>query len=200
MGRQAASRTPPSKKPPRVQTKGGSLPTENTKRLQAAILNAKRDDPSLNLEDLAEMFDISGTYASKLYRDALREIIQEPAKDVLKMELARLDDMQKEVMRVLRSFHPVVNQGRIIKDIVEDEAGNPVIMDGKLVLVRLEDAGPKLAAIDRALKIMERRSKFLGLDKEKGDPNKEGMTPEEFAAKVLKATRAIDEISGAAGG
>jgi hypothetical protein len=42
---------------------------------------------------------------------------------------------------------------------------------------------------------MERRSKFLGLDKVP-NPDKEGLTAEEFAAKVLKTVSQIDKATG----
>lgn len=171
---------------------------EETKHLQVNILRIKRDDPQITWEEMSELLGFDPRYIGNLYRDAMAAIIQEPAEEVLKMELQRLDAMYSEVMKILKSFHPVVNQGRIIKDVVTNEDGNPLMQDGKLVMVRLSDAGPKLAAIDRALKIMERRSKYLGIDKAKdeGDPSKKGLTAEEFAIQVLGTIQKLDEVSG----
>lgn len=178
--------------------KGTATPTERTKYLQAALLRARRDNADLNYQQLGDLFGITRTYARKLLLKALREIIQEPAEEVIKLELARLDYLQTEVIKVLQSFHVVVSQGSVVRDVVEDEHGQPIvdINTGQPLTKRIEDHAPKLAAIDRALKIMERRSRFLGLDKVP-NPDKEGLTAEEFAAKVLKTVSQIDKATGA---
>lgn len=174
--------------------------TEKTRIHQAKILELKRDNPSMTFEAIGEKLGLSRQRVHKIYHKALKAIIQEPAEDVIKMELARLDELQTEVLNVLRSFHPVINQGQVVRDVVDGPDGKPVIdlETGKPVTIRLQDSGPKLAAVDRALKIMERRAKFLGLDKV-ANPEKEGLTPEEFASKVLGVVHAIDEISGGRG-
>lgn len=178
--------------------KGTATPTERTKRLQASLLRARRDNADLNYQQLGDMFGITRTYARKLLLKALRDIIQEPAEEVIQLELARLDYLQTEVIKVLQSFHVVVSQGCVVRDVVEDEHGQPIvdINTGRPQTKRIEDTGPKLAAVDRALKIMERRSRFLGLDKVP-NPDKEGLTAEEFAAKVLKTVSQIDKATGA---
>jgi hypothetical protein len=175
-------------------------PSEDTKTLQANILRLRRDDPGMPWREMRELLGYPEQYLKKLHKEALLAIIREPVEEVVTMELERLDMLQTEVIKVLRSFHPVVNQGRIIRDMVTDELGDPVLKEGRPVFVKISDAGPKLAAIDRALKIMERRTKYLGLDKQQGDPNKAGLTAEEFAAQVLGITKAFDEVSGGAAG
>ena len=52
-------------------------------------------------------------------------------------------------MRVMATRHVVTQNGRIVRG----DAGQPI-----------EDPGPRLAAIDRALRILERRARLLGLD------------------------------------
>lgn len=176
---------------------GTAAITERTKRLQEGLLRARRDRPDITYEEMGDMFGVSRQYAKSQFTRALKAIIQEPAEDVIKMELARLDYLQTEVIKVLQSFHVVVNQGTVVRDVVEDENGQ-VIVDintGQPKTRRIEDTGPKLAAVDKALKIMERRAKFLGLDKV-GNPDKEGLTAEEFAAKILKTVKQIDQSTG----
>lgn len=75
-------------------------------------------------------------------------VTEEPAQEVRQLELERLDDMWTAVMKVLEAKHFTVSQGRIVY--LGDEP--------------LEDDGPVLAAVDRLLRIQERRSKLLGLD------------------------------------
>jgi hypothetical protein len=72
----------------------------------------------------------------------------ETAEEVRRLELERLDGLEKKAAEVLMKQHVFVNSGRIVYD---GEA-------------RLIDDGPTLSAIDRLLKIQERRSKLLGLD------------------------------------
>lgn len=64
-------------------------------------------------------------------------------------ELRRLDALLIEAWAVLKRDHVTVSHGRIVRD---DEE-NPIL-----------DDGPTLSAIDRILKIQERKAKFLGLD------------------------------------
>jgi hypothetical protein len=64
-------------------------------------------------------------------------------------ELQRLDVLLADAWAVLKRDHVTVSHGRI----VVDDNGEPIL-----------DDGPTLSAIDRILKIQERRAKFLGLD------------------------------------
>jgi hypothetical protein len=64
-------------------------------------------------------------------------------------ELQRLDALWARAWMVLERHHVTVSHGRIVCG----DDGDPLL-----------DDGPVLAAIDRLLKIQERRSKFLGLD------------------------------------
>lgn len=79
---------------------------------------------------------------------ALVLTVQEPADEVRALELQRLDMLWQTVLEVLRSHHVVVSQGRVV--FLNEE---PIL-----------DHGPILAAVDRLLKIQERRAKYLGLD------------------------------------
>lgn len=138
--------------------------TESTKLLQRQILDLYATKP--NFVWIAEHLGYSDTYIKKLYRKALREIIIENVEKIRRLETHRLDQMYNKVMDVLQRFHPIINSGEVIRDVVDDENGNPVLDDnGDPVTVRLQDTGPVLAAIDRLLKIQERRARLLGLDK-----------------------------------
>jgi hypothetical protein len=65
-------------------------------------------------------------------------------------ELQRLDLLLTEAWTILKRAHVTVSHGRIIRD---DDTDQPLL-----------DDGPTLQAIDRVLKIQERRAKLLGLD------------------------------------
>ncbi len=64
-------------------------------------------------------------------------------------ELQRLDLLLAEAWAILKRTHVTVSHGRIVRDDLDQP---------------IEDDGPTLQAIDRILKIQERRAKFLGLD------------------------------------
>lgn len=68
-------------------------------------------------------------------------------------ELANLDALAETATEVMLARHVVVSHGRIVCE--EDEFGNQV---------PLVDSAPTLAAMDRLLRIAERRAKLLGLD------------------------------------
>jgi hypothetical protein len=80
---------------------------------------------------------------------ALLAVVAEPAVEVRALELMRLDDLWVKAAEVLNRQHVTVSHGRIVKA----DDGEPLL-----------DDGPVLAAIDRLLKIQERRAKYLGLD------------------------------------
>ncbi len=106
-------------------------------------------------------------YARKLVYEAIKDIYRDDAKSLVTIELERLDAMQTEVMEVLRTTHVLVSNGAVVKIIDRGEDGLP-IFDERTGLPKaspIRDDGPRLAAIDRLLKIQERRSKLLGLDK-----------------------------------
>lgn len=65
-------------------------------------------------------------------------------------ELKRLDALMVKAWAVLERQHITVSHGRVVRGDTTDEP--------------LLDDGPTLSAIDRILKIQERKAKFLGLD------------------------------------
>lgn len=112
---------------------------------------------------IAEGLGLTQGYVFKQYKLALKSAISEDVSQVRKMELARLDALQEEVIKVLRSFNPMVSAGRVVYDHTDEEVEGE---DGSMerVMVKLEDPKVKFDAINSALRIMDRRAKLLGLD------------------------------------
>lgn len=106
-------------------------------------------------------------YGRKVVLDAIKDIYREEAKHLISLEAERLDDMQLEALGVLRAEHVLVSGGAVVREVVLGDDGRPVInaVTGLPVSVPIRDDGPRLAAIDRLLKIQERRARLLGLDK-----------------------------------
>lgn len=102
--------------------------------------------------EIAITLGISEDVAAKDYEravEARRTALDAQRNVAVAIELAKLDALEQAAWKVLRARHLLAQQGRIVTD------GNGV---------PLEDDAPTLAAIDRILKIAERRARLLGLD------------------------------------
>lgn len=132
----------------------------------------------------------TSVYASKLVHEAIRDIYREDSKSLVSIEMERLDDMQLECLTVLRTHHLTIDRGEVVYVPIKDEHGEFLLdaVSGLPIRAPLEDDGPKLAAIDRLLKIQERRSRLLGLDKptKVAPTNPEGDKP--APAYIIMAT------------
>lgn len=102
----------------------------------------------LSYDAIGEQLGLDKGNAYRAVQRALQATVQEPAEELRQLELARLDDMWAAVLEVLEAKHFTVSQGRIVY------YGD----------VPLADDAPVLAAVDRLLRIQERRAKLLGLD------------------------------------
>lgn len=120
-------------------------PQTATTDARAAQLRAE----GWTLQQIADELGCDKTTAGRAIRRALREIVKGPAEKLLAMEAERLDTLYEEALEVLQRDHVTVSHGKVIKD-----------DDGNVLL----DDGPKLAAIDRLVKVRESYRKLLGLD------------------------------------
>ncbi|MEU1731402.1 hypothetical protein [Streptosporangium sp. NPDC020145] len=105
---------------------------------------------NLTYAQIGAELGISKSQAHDAVRRALRDTLQEPADEVRKLELLRLDELAQLARRVMLATHYVVSQGKVVR---LRRGGAP-----------LEDDTPVLQAIDRLLRIQERRARLLGLD------------------------------------
>lgn len=83
-----------------------------------------------------------------------RTMGEEDREAVRQVELAKLDELEREAWKVLEGTHLAYTQKGLVKTPL-DENGEPAY---------LQDPMPVLAAMDRILKIQERRAKMLGID------------------------------------
>lgn len=88
------------------------------------------------------------TQARRGVERAMADVITEPAEEVRRFELDRLDHAYRAALAVLEREHLVVDHGKVV---YHDDRP-------------LRDDAPVLQAIDRILRIQERRAKLLGLD------------------------------------
>lgn len=95
------------------------------------------------------------------------------------LEIERLETMERTAWAVLRRTHVVVSHGRVILDANQQP---------------MTDDAPTLNAIDRLLKIQERRAKLLGLD---APTRVEVLTDDAIDAEIR---RLADELGAGAPG
>ena len=131
---------------------------------RAEILKLRLDGHSL-----AEIGDRMGIRADSVHdiiTRALRAMTQNPSQELLTLELARLDSLYAEALKAVRSFTPVLHNGRVVQIPVIDSNGD-AIKDpetGQPLTCIAQDRQPVLAGIACAVRIAERRAKLLGLD------------------------------------
>ena len=139
-------------------------PTIQGKELAAFVLQRRTEGKSFPA--IARELDRTQGYIYKVYKKALREIIKEPAEQVIKMENRKLDLLEQIAFEMIQKEFPLVSGGGVVRDVLEDANGKPVLdEDGNPVQVKLTDIGPRLAVLNALLKIQERRARLNGLDK-----------------------------------
>lgn len=99
--------------------------------------------------------------------------IAEPAEEAREFQLSQLDDMTAVAFEILEANNYVVSDGRIVRD----ENGQ-AIRDPEMVL----------KALDRLIKIQERRAKLLGIDAPK---RSEVVTVDWLSAQVAELEREL---------
>jgi hypothetical protein len=123
-----------------------------TKQVTTAVKDSEAAQLRANGQTYQAIADSLGyshrDLARRAVERALAATVREPADELRQLELIRLDALWVEAVKVMTTDHITVNNGRVIE------------VDG----APLKDDGPTLSAIDRLLKIMERRAKLVGLD------------------------------------
>lgn len=131
---------------------------------RAEVLRLRLD--GMTLAAIGERLGIRADSVHDIITRALRSMTKEPAEELLNLELARLDSLYAEAMNVLRSFTPLLHNGKIIQIPVIDRNGE-IVKDpdtGLPLNCLAEDKAARLAAVAAAVRVMERRSRLLGLD------------------------------------
>ena len=131
---------------------------------RAEVLRLRLDGHTL--QAIGDRLGIRADSVHDIITRALRDMTQEPAEQLLGIELARLDSLYVEAMNVLRSFTPLLHNGKIVQIPVIDRNGE-IVKDpdtGHPLTCIAEDKAARLAAIAAAVRVMERRAKLIGLD------------------------------------
>ncbi len=128
----------------------------------------------LTLAQIGERMGVTADAVQGVIDRALRSLVKAPADELRALELARCDELLAEAMEVVRAPMPSVRSGDAVRD----------PESGAVVIEVVADPAPKLAAINVALRVMERRAKLLGLDM----PIKTALTDPSGAAGVGAVT------------
>jgi len=119
---------------------------------------------------IADKLGLSVSRVHALNERAVRRCV-EPSVRAIRLEmLEQLDELEQAALKVLATTHFVVSQGHLVSpvlgrepDTLDDGSENPKA--GELIFGDpLIDDGPVLAAIDRLVKIQERRARLVGAD------------------------------------
>ena len=111
--------------------------------------------------------------AQRAIKRVMAETIAEPAEEARQFQLDQLDAMTQIAFDVLEANNYVVSDGRIVRD-----DNGQAIVDPEMVL----------KALDRLLKIQERRAKLLGIDAPK---RSEVVTVDWLTAEVANLEREL---------
>jgi hypothetical protein len=104
----------------------------------------------LNYRQIAAQLTVAVSTAHDMVRRGLTDTVAESNDEVRQLELVRLDHLYRAALGVLGKRHLIVSNGRVA---LHPETGEALL-----------DSGPILQAMDRLIKIMDRRAKLLGLD------------------------------------
>ena len=150
-----------------------------------ALGHAERDRKAVQLRSRGQAYqqisDELGYGHSSNARRAVKKILDgivvEGRDEAIKIELDGLDMMTRAVFEVLEAKHYVVSDGRIVHLGDKDDPDRRELLD---------DA-PVLQAVDRLLKIADRRAKLLGLDAPKRIEVGDGTPDLDAAVRELEA-------------
>lgn len=170
------------------------MPASRAKRADTAERRAKLIKERLKgrlFEDIWEELGYSSrSHATKDFSRAFEERIAEQRTSVevyREVELTRLDQLTLEAIEILKTRHYAITpSGRVG---THPETGEVLV-----------DDMPTLAAIDRLLKIQDRRAKLLGLDKPQ---RMEVLTIDAIDAKIAELSdelAALEDETGAPAG
>lgn len=143
-------------KPPTRTTPGRNNAKDGKGRFMRSVQAAQRDAEAARLRSeghtLQSIVDRLGFHdraaASRAIAKVYAETVTQPVEEIRARDLATLDELEARAWEVLRAKHVTVSHGKVVD------------IDG----VPLADDAPVLNAIDRVLKVQDRRAKLLGLD------------------------------------
>ena len=120
-------------------------PEQIAKDNKAAELRSR----SVTYQQIGDFLGMTRQAAHQAVQRAIRDIPKDGAEETLRLELEKLDFLERKLFIIMEKEHlRVSNSGKV------------VTVDGELIL----DDGPVMQAIQGLLKVSERRAKLLGIN------------------------------------
>lgn len=159
---------------PRTRNSGSGRFVKTAEAAERDAEAARLRSTGMSYGDIAKALGYADASGAHMACSRAMKVIAEPARELRAIELARLDLILREAWTVMVTEHITVSQGRVV---AHPDTGLP-----------LRDHGPVLAAIDRILKIAERRARLLGLDA----PTKiEAITVDQIEAAIAQLSEEL---------
>jgi hypothetical protein len=159
-----------------VPAHGGSAPNttgNNAREAEEALRCFQLRLRGLSYRTIAAETGMSAATVYRRVEEHLSATVTPAADAVRAMELERLDDLAARTYAVLVGEHPLVQNGRVI---YQDD-------------VPVRDPRPVLGAVDRLIRIQERRARLLGLDM----PARMDATVHKVGPEDIELTQLINE-------
>lgn len=119
---------------------------------EARLMYQDRLD-GMTFRAIAAKHDCSIRKVQRRLNTYVPQLLEGPATVYRNAEVGKLDELEEKLWKILDKEHLMISHGKVMK--IEDETGE---------LVPVHDDMPRLSAIDRLLKVADRRAKLLGLD------------------------------------
>lgn len=104
---------------------------------------------SKTFKEIGEILGVPLNTAYNMVQRAIEDIPREKTQELIALEVAKIDFLERKAIEILEKRHVFVSQG------------GKVVYDGD---EKLEDDGPTLQAINTLAKLGERRARLLGLN------------------------------------
>jgi hypothetical protein len=164
---------------PHNNNTGRFTPSQTAAEKAANAARLKAENPQMSYRQLAAAagYNDPGTVYRAIQR-CREQVLREAGAELIAAEAQQLDDLFAAALEVLERDHLTVSHGHIVKD----DDGQPIL-----------DDGPKLAAIDRLLRIRESYRKLYGADA----PSRVSVDAQQLGAEI---NALIDSAMNAADG
>lgn len=107
---------------------------------------------------IADEVGLSQAQVSAILAEMIQERKEEASEALRQFEVGKLDTLEKAMLDVLARDHLTIQGGKVVRETHVDEDGQEHPGEP------YRDDGPAMAAVDRLLKIAQRRAALLGLD------------------------------------
>lgn len=107
---------------------------------------------------IADEVGLSQAQVSAILAEMIQERKEEASEALRQFEVGKLDTLERAMLDVLARDHLTIQGGKVVRETYVDEDGEEHPGEP------YRDDGPAMAAVDRLLKIAQRRAALLGLD------------------------------------